>query len=73
MKVLQIKPCANISIGLKNIVEQIESGDIEGDDCTLIIGDQVFHLGMFDDSESAVRAIWNMTYGINKLMSTTIE
>jgi len=66
-KVVQIKPCTNIPLALRNIADQYEAGDFEGD-CTLVIGLDVFHLGTFDDSLAARDAVWNLTYAIHKLM-----
>ena len=67
--VLQIKPCANVALALRNIADSIDAGDINGESCTLILGADVFYLGEFDDGKAAVGAIWDMTYGIHKLMS----
>jgi len=72
MKVLQIKPCANVSLGLRNIADQIDNNGIEQNDCTVIIGSEIFHLGVVSDEEAATQAIFNMTFGIHKLMNAAV-
>ncbi len=72
-KAVQLKPCANAAIALRNIADQMESGEIAADECTVIAGIDVFHCGEFDDGRAAESAIFNMTMGIQKLMRRVME
>jgi len=67
--VVSIKPCANVSEALRNIADSIDDGDLVAEDCTLVIGTDVFHLGCVDDGKAAVDATFNLTLGIHKLMA----
>lgn len=71
--VIQLKPCANAAIALRNIADQMESGELQADECTVIAGSEIFHCGEFDDGRAAESAIWNMTMGIQKLMRPVID
>ena len=66
--IMQLKPCANASLALRNIADGMDSGEIAADECTVIAGTEIFHCGEFDDSRAAESAIFNMTMGIHKLM-----
>lgn len=67
MSVVQIKPCTNIPLALRNIADGYEAGEFEGD-CTVVIGTDLFHLGAFTDDKAVRDAVWNLTYAIHKLM-----
>jgi hypothetical protein len=71
--VIQLRPNLNIPTALRNIADSVENGALEGDDCTLILGLDVFHLGNATDENAAPNAIFNMTYGIQKLMRPVLE
>lgn len=71
--VIQLKPCANAAVALRNIADMMESGEITSDECTVIAGTNVFHCGEIDDGRAAESAIFNMTLGIQKLMSAVVE
>ena len=71
--IVQIKPSTNLAVALRNIADAYEAGEYESKTCTLIIGVEVFHLGVFDDSQAAQNAVWDMTYGIHKLMKAGQE
>lgn len=64
-----IKASIDIPTALRNIADGIESGDFVGDNCTVIIGKDVFHSGDFNEALAIVNAVWNMTFGIHKLMA----
>ena len=63
-----IKGNINIAKVLRDIAEEIESGDIVCDHVTVIAGSEVYCLGLVSDSKSAESAIFDMTYGIHKIM-----
>lgn len=72
-EVIQLKPCTNIALALRNIAEQIDNGELICEDMTIIAGTKVFHLGTFDDGRAAESAIFNMTLGIQKLMKPVLQ
>lgn len=72
-KITHIKPCANVAQGLRNIADDIEQGLYEIDDITLCGSGHVFHLGQVDDRRAAANAVFNMNYGIHKLMSAAVN
>ncbi len=71
--VIQIKPCVNVSATLRCIADDIDAGIYEAETCTFIIGTCLFHLGSFTDECAAERALWDMQYGINKLMKSALS
>jgi len=71
-KIVQIKPNTNIPDSLRQIADDYDDGSAVGKSCTLILGVDIFHLGTFDDADAAVLAIWDMTYGIHKLMKKAL-
>lgn len=71
--VIQLKPCGNAALALRNIADQMESGEIVATECTIIVGLDVFHCGEFDDGRSAESAVFNMTMGLQKLMKPVLE
>ncbi len=66
-KVTPIKPCANAPKTLRNIADQMERGEIESDNVTIISGTEVFQCGEYSIFSSPFIAILNMTIGISKL------
>ncbi len=72
-KVMQLKPCVNAAIALRNIADQMENGECASDEVTVIAGTEVFHCGEFDDARAAESAIFNMTVGIHKLMQPVMN
>lgn len=71
--VMQIKPCANASKALRNIADMLDSGELDVDEVTVIAGTEIFQCGIFDDAKAAEGAIFNMTFGIHKLMNATMK
>lgn len=53
--------------GLRAIADQIESGQIDCDRVTLVIGSEVFHLGT-DDAHAAQAAVFDLNVGLHKMM-----
>jgi len=72
-KITHLKPFTNIPDSLRSIADEVESGLFKDESCTLIIGTDVFHLGTFHDDAAAEKAIWDMTYGIYKLMDRALS
>jgi len=68
-----LKPLTNIPDSLRSIADEIESGLYDADSCTLILGVDIFHLGTFHDDDAGVKSIWDMTYGIHKLMARAVD
>lgn len=71
--VVQLFPTADAPTILRSIASAIESGEYPKTDCTVILGSRIFHAGTVDDAEAAQEAVWNMTYGIHKLMFTALS
>lgn len=72
-KVIQLRPSRDIPETLRIIADQIDNGEIDGENATLIIGEDVFQLGSPNDDAAAEQAIFNMTYGKAKLMILAIK
>lgn len=70
--VVQLFPTADAPTVLRSIASGIENGEYPETDCTVILGSRIFHAGTVDDGEAAMEAVWNMTYGIHKLMFTAL-
>ena len=70
--VIQIKPSGSAADSLRNIAAMIDDGEL-ANECTVIVGTEVFHVGELDDGRAAEQAIFNMTAGIHKLMKAVHE
>lgn len=71
--VLQLKPCANAAIALRNIADSMESGEYASDEVTVIAGTDIFHCGCFDDCRAVEGAVFNMTLGLQVLMKPVLD
>ena len=71
--IFNIKPCTDLANSLRDIASGLENGALEGDSCTLIINNAVFHLGTFDDDKALEKSIFDMTFGIHKLMNSVTQ
>ena len=71
--IISLKPNVNIPEALRNIAFSIEKGHLDAEDCTVIAGFEIFHLGCMDDEVAVTNAVFNMTYGIQKLMRPTVD
>lgn len=71
--VIQLKPCADVATGLRNMAEEFDSGERDGQECTLIAGLDVYHFGCVDDEEAVSNAIFNLTFGLQKLMRPVVD
>lgn len=66
--VIPIKRSIKIAETLRRIADEIDAGEHPATSATLVLDSQVFHMGPVS-VEAAVRdAVWNMTYGIHKIM-----
>ena len=73
MTVISLFPNQSISEGLRNIADDVDSGDLPDDGCTVILGKEVFHLGCASDEQAATDAVFNMTMGIHRLMKPIFD
>jgi len=73
MEVVKLFPKQSVSEGLRNIADDIDSGNLPDESCTLIIGTEVFHLGNVSDQQAGADAVFNLTLGIHKLMKPIFE
>ena len=71
--VIPIKDSIDIPKALRSIADSVESGDFLGETCTVVLDTEVFHLGCVHDEQAARDAVWNLSYGIHKLMSTVFK
>lgn len=71
--VIELFPKGSVADGLRVIANRIDDQEIEDDNCTLIIGSDVYHLGEYDDSRAAVDAVFNMTVGLHKIMQPVMD
>ncbi|MAY41689.1 MULTISPECIES: hypothetical protein [unclassified Neptuniibacter] len=67
-KVVPIKPNTDAAQTLRNIADQIESGELPNE-ATVVCGTEVFHAGQVDDARAATDAVFNLNLGIHKLMN----
>lgn len=72
-KVSQIKPCANVQQALRNIADQMDSGEIDFDNVTIVAGTEIFQCGEFDEDRAVENALFNLTVGIHKLMKPVVD
>jgi hypothetical protein len=63
----------NVARVLRNIADDIDKGRYKGKTATLVLDDEVFHMGTINDEFSARDAMWDLNYGIHKLMSPCFE
>ncbi len=71
-EVVELRPNAIGSDGLRNIADMMDSGELPNE-ATVICGVNVFHVGVIDDGTAAANAIFNMTIGIAKLANAVVE
>lgn len=58
---------ANVVAGLREIADQIESGEVKAQNITLVTDREVFHLGDVSDLVSIKNAVFNLTMGVHSL------
>lgn len=66
-KIIKFPDLRNIPLCLRNLADEIESGELKTSSITLASPDQVYHLGTKDGMEAIRDAIFNMTIGINTI------
>jgi len=71
--VIQLKPCVNASVALRNIADMMDSGELAPEEATVIVGFEVFQCGQLDEFRAAENAIFSMTLGIQKLMNGVLN
>lgn len=67
-KVTHLKPCSDTVAGLRSIADSIEKGNLPNTPMTLIMGDDVFQIGIHEDDASAESAVFSMVCGIHNMM-----
>jgi len=66
--VVHIRPCADVVSGLRALADDIESGELFCDNITLIMNSEVSQLGQYSDDRAAEKAVFDMVYGLSKIM-----
>ena len=72
-KVIQLFPSGDIPETLRNIADGVESGEFECTGCTVILGTDIFQIGAPTLEKAAEQSIWDMTFGIHKLMKEALS
>lgn len=72
--VVHLYPMTDVAGGLRALADAYEQGHYEDSDCTIVIGADILQLGQSVNEERAVKdAIFNLTFGVHKLMYLTVE
>ena len=71
--VIELFKRVSVQDALRAIADGIDAGEFDGSECTLILGYDVFHIGTDKDDQAAANAVFDMQYGIHKLMAATLE
>jgi hypothetical protein len=71
-KVIPIIDSMDVSATLRRIADQIDSGEIEEDNCTVITGGNLYQMGSDNDRASASDALWNLEWAKMFLMIPTV-
>lgn len=71
--VIQIKPCCDPVATLREIADKIDRGEFEQGDWTIIGSGHIFHAGQVNDERAAEAAIFNMNFGIHKVMYAVVR
>lgn len=58
---------------LRKLADLMESGEFDSASVTVCNGADIWHFGEVCDSEAAVKAHWNMSYGVARLMRAAVE
>jgi len=67
--VVTLRPNEDIPETLRRIADDIDAGIFHGITCTMILDTEIFAMGQVPDDNLTQSAVWDMTYGIHKLMS----
>lgn len=68
MSVTLLRPSTDLVQGLRNIADQVESGQIKAQHITVVADSKVFHLGTVSNSQAAVNAVWDLNIGLSYMM-----
>lgn len=68
-EVVKLHPYQDIPGALRKIADDIERGEIEPSDVTVIALPDIYQLGQTPDSHAAHEAVFACSYAINKLMN----
>ena len=71
--VSMITPSADAAGSLRRIADEIDSGVYSANDWTVVGAGRVFHFGQVSDERAAEGAVFNMTFGIHKLMQAAVR
>lgn len=75
--VINLYPSQNVPDSLRSLADEIQR-EIEFDEapadlnCTVIIGEEIWHFGTVDDEQACKNAIYSMTVGQHKLMKMAL-
>lgn len=72
MSITNIKENMNVAKTLRGIADDIDVGELQVDNATLIMGTEVYHMGTVSDQTAVMEAVWNMNFGITKLMAAAL-
>lgn len=66
-KVTELRPCVDIPNSLRRLADDIESGEVEVEDLTIVGHNYLAHLGEAVDERAAEQAAFNLMVGQNLL------
>jgi hypothetical protein len=70
--VVPIIASMDVPATLRLIADQIESGEVQKDNCTVITGGNLYQLGSDNDRAAASDALWNLEWAKMFLMMPTV-
>ena len=72
-KVVELYPYANAPKMLRQLADDMEEGKVSDENCTVIVGLNIYNFGVVDDEQAVKNAVWDMTYGIGQLTNAGRE
>jgi hypothetical protein len=73
LKVVPIAGCMDVPAQLRDLADKIEEANDPAIRVTLVVGRDVYCWGPVDNGRAAESAIFDMTYGIHKLMELPVK
>lgn len=70
--VVKLHPEIDVAACLRNIADSYEKGEYGDEECTVVIGRNVFHSGCADDARAAANAVFDCQVGIAILMGAVV-